>query len=54
MIVTRDVAQDPAITDLIAHYDAVAAPIANRPIGTHHRRHHRTPNHPAASRRWAT
>jgi len=32
-IVTRDVAQDQAILDLIAHYDVVAAPIANRPIG---------------------
>ena len=32
-IVTRDVPQDPAIVDLIARYDAVAAPIANRPIG---------------------
>src|ERR687897_2139476 len=32
-IVTRDVAQDQAILDLIAHYEVVAAPIANRPIG---------------------
>jgi 5'-nucleotidase len=32
-IVTRDVPQDQAIVDLIARYDVVAAPIANRPIG---------------------
>ena len=32
-IITRDVAPDPAITALIAEYNAVAAPIANRPIG---------------------
>ena len=32
-IVTRDVAPDQAILDLIARYQAVAAPIANRPIG---------------------
>ncbi len=32
-IVTRDVAEDPAIVDLIARYNVVAAPIANRPIG---------------------
>ena len=32
-IVTRDVALDGAITSLIARYNAVAAPIANRPIG---------------------
>ena len=33
-IVTRDVAEDPAITSLITRYDAIAAPIANREIGT--------------------
>jgi 5'-nucleotidase len=32
-IVTRNVAQDPAIVELIDRYSAVAAPIANRPIG---------------------
>ena len=32
-IVTRDVAPDPAILSLISRYQAVAAPIANRPIG---------------------
>jgi 5'-nucleotidase len=32
-IVTRDVPQNQAILDLIARYDVVAAPIANRPIG---------------------
>lgn len=32
-IVTRDVARDPAVTDLIARYAAAAAPIANRPVG---------------------
>ncbi len=32
-IVTRDVVPDPAITSLITRYNAVAAPIANRPIG---------------------
>ena len=32
-IVTRDVPQYQPILDLIAHYDVVAAPIANRPIG---------------------
>lgn len=32
-IVTRDVAPDPAITGLIAKYNAAAAPIANRPVG---------------------
>ena len=33
-IITRDVAKDPAVTSLITRYNAVAAPIANRPIGT--------------------
>jgi 5'-nucleotidase len=33
VIVTRDVAPDPAQTALIAKYDAVAAPLANRVIG---------------------
>jgi 5'-nucleotidase len=32
-IVTRDVPADPAITALLDRYRAVAAPIANRPIG---------------------
>jgi 5'-nucleotidase len=32
-IVTRDVPADPAVTALIARYQEVAAPIANRPIG---------------------
>lgn len=32
-IVTRDVAKDGDVTALIAKYQAVAAPIANRPIG---------------------
>jgi 5'-nucleotidase len=32
-IVTRDVAKDPAITAIIDRYSALAAPIANRPIG---------------------
>ena len=32
-IITRDVAADAGIGALIAHYAAVAAPIANRPIG---------------------
>ena len=32
-IVTRTVPLDPRITDLIAHYNTFAAPIANRPIG---------------------
>ncbi len=33
VIVTRDVAKAPAITSLIAKYNAVAAPLANRVIG---------------------
>ena len=33
-IVTRDVAKDPAMTDLIAHYDSFAAPIGNRVVGS--------------------
>jgi 5'-nucleotidase len=33
-IITRDVAPDPAITALITRYSAIAAPIANRAIGT--------------------
>lgn len=33
VIVTRDVAQDQGIVDLITRYNDVAAPIANRPIG---------------------
>ena len=33
LIVTRDVPADQGITDLIAHYDTFADPIANRPIG---------------------
>jgi 5'-nucleotidase len=33
-IVTRTVPVDSRITDLIAHYDAFADPIANRPIGS--------------------
>ncbi|MGE3688590.1 MAG: bifunctional UDP-sugar hydrolase/5'-nucleotidase [Acidimicrobiia bacterium] len=33
-IVTRDVPLDPAITSLITRYNAVAAPIANRAIGS--------------------
>ena len=32
-VVTRDVAKDPAITSLIAEYNAVAAPIANVVVG---------------------
>jgi 5'-nucleotidase len=32
-VVTRDVAPDPGITELIARYSAAAAPIANRPVG---------------------
>jgi 5'-nucleotidase len=32
-IVTRDVAKDPRITDLMAHYNVFAAPIANRVVG---------------------
>jgi 5'-nucleotidase len=32
-IVTRDVARAPGLTDLIDRYSALAAPIANRPIG---------------------
>ena len=32
-IVTRDVPRDAAITSLIGRYNALAAPIANRPIG---------------------
>jgi 5'-nucleotidase len=32
-IVTRDVPKDAAITSLIGRYNALAAPIANRPIG---------------------
>lgn len=32
-IVTRDVAPDPDITALIQRYQAIAAPIANRPVG---------------------
>ncbi len=32
-VVTRDVPPDPAILSLISRYQAVAAPIANRPIG---------------------
>jgi len=34
IIVTQDVAKDPAITALIAKYDAVAAPLRNRIIGS--------------------
>jgi 5'-nucleotidase len=33
VIVTRDVPRAPALTDLIARYDAIAAPLANRVIG---------------------
>ncbi len=33
VIVTRDVAKDSLMTELIAHYNAVVAPIANRVIG---------------------
>lgn len=33
MLVTRDVAPDPAMTSLIAKYNAIAAPLANRIIG---------------------
>jgi 5'-nucleotidase len=32
-VVTRDVPKDPAITNLIAHYNAIAGPIANRVVG---------------------
>jgi len=32
-VVTRDVPKDDAVTALIARYDALAAPIANQPIG---------------------
>ncbi len=34
VIVTRDVAKDPFMTNLIAEYNAVAAPLANRVIGS--------------------
>ena len=34
VIVTRDVPKDPAITEIINHYQAFAAPIANRIIGS--------------------
>lgn len=34
MIVTRDVAPDPPMTALIAKYNAIAAPLANRVIGS--------------------
>lgn len=34
VIVTRDVAKDSAVTALIAKYDAIAAPLANRVIGS--------------------
>ena len=34
VIVTRDVAADPATTALIAKYNPIAAPLANRVIGT--------------------
>jgi len=34
VIVTRDVAKDPVQTALIARYDALAAPLANRVIGS--------------------
>ncbi len=33
MLVTRDVSPDPAMTALIAKYNAIAAPLANRIIG---------------------
>jgi 5'-nucleotidase len=32
-IVTRDVPKDPVVTSLIDHYNAIAAPIANRVVG---------------------
>ncbi len=34
VIVTRDVPKDPAITAIISHYNTLAAPIANRIIGS--------------------
>ena len=34
VIVTQTVAKDPAVTALIAKYDAIAAPIANKVVGT--------------------
>jgi 5'-nucleotidase len=34
VIVTRDVAKDPAQTELIAHYNAIAGPIRDRVVGT--------------------
>lgn len=34
VIVTQTVAKDPAVTALIDHYNAIAAPIANRVIGS--------------------
>lgn len=33
-IVTRDVPKDPRITDLIAHYEAIAGPIRDRVVGS--------------------
>jgi 5'-nucleotidase len=33
-IVTQDVARDPAVTALLAHYKAIADPIANRVVGS--------------------
>jgi 5'-nucleotidase len=43
-IVSRDVARDPAMTRLIAKYSKVAAPIANRIIGSVTNNITRTPN----------
>ena len=34
VIVTQTGAKDPAVSALIAHYDAIAGPIANRVVGT--------------------
>jgi 5'-nucleotidase len=33
VIVTQDVAADPAVTAIISHYNVIAAPIANRVVG---------------------
>ena len=38
-IVTQDVAKDPKAQAIVDKYTALAAPLANKVIGTHHGRH---------------
>ena len=39
VIVTQDVAKDPAETAIIDKYTTLSAPLANRVVGSHHRGH---------------